>query len=80
MAEKGDEKAERVRKLRAESERLEIQNARSNGELVEVKQIKKLFCNVASAIKKKLGFHAMTSEQKDHCLRDLYSLKDSDWT
>jgi phage terminase Nu1 subunit (DNA packaging protein) len=77
----GDEKAERVRKLRAESERLEIQNARSNGELVEVEQVKKLFCNVTSAIKNKiLGFHAMTNEQKDHCLRDLYSLKDSDWT
>jgi hypothetical protein len=56
LAEKGDEKAERVPKLRAESERLEIQNARSNGELVEVEQVKKLFCNVASAIKKNTWF------------------------
>jgi phage terminase Nu1 subunit (DNA packaging protein) len=77
----GDEKAERVRKLRAESERLEIQNRKSNGELIEVAAVKKMGTNVMAAIKNKiLGFPSMTNEEKDSCLRDLYTLKDCDYS
>ena len=76
----GDEKAERVRKLRAESERLEIQNARSHGELIEVAKVKRLGESIMAAIRNKILNSPLTDHEKDQIFRDLVSLKSTDWS
>lgn len=76
----GDERAERIRKLRAESERLEIQNARSHGELVEVVQVKKLGQQVMSAIKQKIMSFPISDGEKDKLLADLLSLREMNFS
>jgi phage terminase Nu1 subunit (DNA packaging protein) len=76
----GDERFERIRKTRAEALRIEIQNQRSHGELVEVAQVRKLGAQVLSAVRNKLLSFPLTDDEKDKCLRDLLSLKDLDWS
>ncbi len=75
----GDEKAERIRKLRAESEKLEVANARQRGELVPVASVKKLGQKVMGAVKIKILNFPLTDDEKDQCLRDLLTLGDKDW-
>lgn len=71
----GDEKAERIRRTRAEAERIEIQNARSKGELVEVAVVKKLGEQVMAAIKAKIMGFPISDDAKDKLLADLLSLR-----
>ena len=76
----GDEKAERVRKLRAESERLELQNLRSKGELVDVGAVKRLGQKVTGAIQVRIQNMPMTDDEKDSCLRELLQLRNLDFS
>ena len=70
----GDEKSERIRKLRAESERLEIQNARAKGELVEVEQISKIVMSFCAGIRQKILASPLPADVQDSILRDLKAL------
>ena len=76
----GDERAARVRKLKAESERLEIQNARSRGELIEIAQVKRLGQKITGAIQTKLMSFPLTEDEQDKCLKDLLQLRDLDFS
>ena len=76
----GDEKAERIRKTRAEAQRIEIQNLRSQGELVEVEKVKRLGENIMMAVRNKILAMPMTDAEKDSCFLELLSLKDADWS
>jgi phage terminase Nu1 subunit (DNA packaging protein) len=76
----GDERAERIRKNRAESERIELQNARTRGELVEIAAVKKLGERVMIAIRQKILGFPLTDDEKDGMLRELMAMKDIDWS
>jgi phage terminase Nu1 subunit (DNA packaging protein) len=76
----GYEREARIRKLTCEAERIEIQNARSQGELVEVEKVKRLGESIMAAIRSRILNMPMTNEQKDSIFRELLSLKDTDWT
>lgn len=76
----GDEKQERIRKLRAESEKLEVFNLRSKGELVPVATVKKLGAKAMSAIKIQILNFPLTNEEKDECLQNLLALKTLDFS
>ena len=76
----GDERAERLRKTRAESERIELQNARSRGEMIEVERVKKLGERIMIAIRQKILQSILTDDEKDKILLDLLNLKNLDWT
>ena len=76
----GDIEAERIRKLRAESERVELQNARQRGELVEIAAVKRLGEKVMIAVRNRILNMPLTDEEKDSCLRELLSLAEIDWS
>ena len=76
----GDDRAERLRKCRAESERIELQNMRTRGELVEVASVKKLGERVMIAIRNTILNMPLTDDEKDKCLRELMNLQSLDWT
>ena len=76
----GDERAERIRKNRAESERIELQNARTRGELVEIADVKKLGERFMIALRQKILAMPLTDDEKDSCLREIVGLKDQDWS
>ena len=75
----GDQRAENLRKTRAESERLELQNMRTKGELVEVAAVKRLGQNVMAAVRNRILNMPLTDDEKDQCLRELLELKNTDW-
>lgn len=75
----GDERAERIRKTRAEAERIEIQNARSHGELIEISKVKKLGEAVVVVIRQKILASSLTREEQDALLLELLNLRDMDW-
>ncbi len=70
----GDEKQERIRKLRAESERLEIQNAKTRGELVEVSRVIEAGQKMMAAARAKILAMPITTLEKDSLLADLRGL------
>lgn len=76
----GDERAERIRKNRAESERIELQNSRTRGELVEVQAVKKLGERVMIAIRSRILQFPITDDEKDLLLTELHSLGKMDWS
>lgn len=76
----GDEKAARIRKLQAETEKLDVYNLRTKGELVPVATVKKLGGKVMSAIKIKILNMPLTDDEKDQILSDLLSLKNLDFS
>lgn len=76
----GDIEAERIRKLRAESERVELQNARQRGELIEIATVKKLGEKVMIAVRNRILNMPLTDDEKDTCLRELLALGDMDWS
>jgi len=71
---------ERLRRTKEEADKLEIFNARSRGELVEIEKVKRSGEKVMSAIKTRLLNMPLTDEEKDQCLRDLVSLKEMDFS
>lgn len=72
-------KKHQLRRTKEEADKLELANARTRGELVEVSRVKKLGEQVMSGIKAKILNMPLTDEQKDKCLRDLLSIKDLDF-
>lgn len=76
----GDERAERLRKTRAESERIELQNARSRGELIEVARVTRLGQRVMIAIRNRILQFPITDDEKDALLTELLNLGKMDWT
>ena len=75
----GDERAERIRKTRAESERIELQNSRTRGETIEVQLVKKLGEKVIIAIRQRILAFPITKDEQDELLLQLLSLRDLDW-
>jgi len=72
-------KKHQLRRTKEEADKLELQNARTRGELVEVSRVKQLGEQVMSGIKAKILNMPLTDDQKDKCLRDLLSIKDLDF-
>lgn len=78
--EETDFERERLRRTKEEADKLEIFNARSRGELVEVAKVKVMGEKVMAAMKTRILNMPMTEEQKDQCLRDLHSLRTVDFS
>ena len=76
----GDLEAERLRKTRAEADRIELQNARSRGELVDAASVVRLGQSVMAAVRNRILAMPLTDDEKDGCLRELLSLADMDWS
>jgi phage terminase Nu1 subunit (DNA packaging protein) len=70
---------ERLRRTKEEADKLEIFNARSRGELVEIEKVKRAGEKVMSAIKTRILNMPLSEDKKDQCLRDLVSLKEMDF-
>ena len=73
-------KKQQLRRTKEEADKLELANARTRGELVEVSKVKRLGEQVMSGIKTKILNMPLTDDEKDMCLRDLLSLKDFDYS
>jgi len=73
-------KKQQLRRTKEEADKLELANARTRGELVEVSKVKRLGEQVMSGIKTKILNMPLTDDEKDKCLRDLLSLKDLDYS
>ena len=73
-------KKQQLRRTKEEADKLELANARTRGELVEVSKFKRLGEQVMSGIKTKILNMPLTDDEKDKCLRDLLSLKDLDYS
>jgi phage terminase Nu1 subunit (DNA packaging protein) len=73
-------KKHQLRRTKEEADKLELANARTRGELVEVAKVKRLGEQVMSGIKTKILNMPLTDDEKDKCLRDLLSLKDLDYS
>lgn len=71
---------ERLRRTKEEADKLELLNARTRGELVEVAQVKKLGEKVMASIKTVIMNDAITDDAKDKCLRNLKSLSEMDFS
>jgi phage terminase Nu1 subunit (DNA packaging protein) len=73
-------KKQQLRRTKEEADKLELQNARTRGELVPVFKVKRMGEQVMSAIKTKLLNMPLTDDEKDKCLRDLLSLNELDFS
>jgi len=73
-------KKQQLRRTKEEADKLELANARTRGELVEVAKVKRLGEQVMSGIKTKILNMPLTDDEKDKCLRDLLSMKDLDYS
>lgn len=71
---------ERLRRTKEEADKLELLNARTRGELVEVAQVKKLGEKVMASIKTVIMNDSITDDAKDKCLKNLKSLSDMDFS
>ncbi len=76
----GDIEAERLRKTKEEADKLELHNARTRGELVEIAAVKKLGERVMIAIRSKILNFPITDDEKDALLRELMTINKIDWT
>jgi phage terminase Nu1 subunit (DNA packaging protein) len=76
----GDIEAERLRKTREEADKLELANARTRGEIVEISSVKKLGEKVMVALRNRILAMPLTDEEKDRCLEELRSLATMDWS
>lgn len=74
----GDEKAERVRKLRAESTRLELANAEKQGELVPTEQAGKAIGRVCTLLKSKIANSVIEQEAKNQLQAEILKTA-SEW-
>ncbi len=71
----GDERAERIRRTRAEAERVELQNARTRGELVEVSKVIEAGEKVMAAARAKILAMPITDREKHAILMNFLSLR-----
>jgi hypothetical protein len=76
----GDIEAEKLRKTKEEADKLELANARTRGELVEIAAVKRLGEKVTVAIRNRLLAMPLTDEEKDRCLAELLELAKLDWS
>lgn len=74
----GDEKQERIRKLRAESLRLELANSEKQSELVPAYQVGDAIGKVVIALKEKVLASELPKETKHAILQDIKSLRAED--
>ncbi len=78
--EQTDLKREQLRRTKEEADRLELSNARTRGELVEVRKVKLEGEKIMGAIRNRILNSLLTDDEKDQCLRDILSLKDVDFS
>lgn len=71
---------ERLRRTKEEADKLELLNARTRGELVEVVQVKKAGEKIMASIKTVIMNDAITEDAKDKCLKNLVQLKEIDFS
>jgi phage terminase Nu1 subunit (DNA packaging protein) len=76
----GDIEAEKLRKCKEEADKLELANARTRGELVEIAAVKRLGEKVMVAIRNRILNMPLTDEEKDKCLIELMDLAKLDWS
>ena len=77
--EQTDIKREQLRRTKEEADKLELQNARTRGELTEVARVKTLGGRVMVAIKSRILNFPITDEEKDKCLMELIELGNLKW-
>jgi phage terminase Nu1 subunit (DNA packaging protein) len=73
-------KREQLRRVKEEADKLELQNARTRGELVEIAAVKRLGEKVMVALRNRVLNMPLTDEEKDKCLRELMDLGKLDWS
>ena len=77
--EQTDIKREQLRRTKEEADKLELQNARTRGELTEVARVKALGGRVMVAIKGRILSFPISEELKDKCLIELMELGNLKW-
>jgi hypothetical protein len=71
-------KIERLRKLKAERELLEIELGKQNGSLIPAQKVYEILENCFIGIKMKILGSSLSEVEQDRLLNDLASLKDAD--
>jgi phage terminase Nu1 subunit (DNA packaging protein) len=71
---------ERLRRTKEEADKLELLNAKTRGELVEVELVKREGEKVMAAIKTTILNASVPDSVKDKTLQDLVALKDKDFS
>ena len=77
---RGELTMERLRKLKAERELLEIELGKQKRELIPVDEVYKLMENCFVGIKMKILSSSLSEIEQDRILNDLASLKDADFS
>ena len=75
-----DIKKEQLRRTKEEADKLELQNARTRGELVEVSRVVQMGEKVMAAMKTKILNAPLTDKEKDSLLIELLSVRDMDFS
>lgn len=66
-------KKQQLRRTKEEADKLELLNAKTRGELVEVEKIINYFSEIASVLKNIILNDSITEDAKDKCLRNISS-------
>lgn len=74
-----DIKREQLRRTKEEADKLELQNARTRGEVIEVGKVEKLMQACFTVHRTRILNFPLTDEEKHACLADLLELKKIDW-
>ena len=77
--EQTDIKREQLRRTKEEADKLELQNARTRGEVIEVGKVEKLMQACFTVHRTRILNFPLTDEEKQACLADLLDLKKIDW-
>ena len=72
--------AARLKKLESETLKIDLQNEREQGQLVEISKVVRLGQKVMVAVRNRILNMPLTDDEKDSCLRELLALKGMDWT
>ena len=75
-----DIKKEQLRRTKEEADKLELQNARTRGELVEVSRVIQMGEKIMAAMKTKILNAPLTDKEKDSLLIELLSVRDMDFS
>lgn len=77
--EKSDIKKEQLRRTKEEADKIELQNAKTRGETIEVAKVEKLMQAVFSVHRTRILNFPLIEEEKHACLGDLMALQKIDW-
>jgi phage terminase Nu1 subunit (DNA packaging protein) len=77
--EQSDMKREQLRRTKEEADKLELQNARTRGEVIEVSKVEKLMQACFTVHRTRILNFPLTDDEKQACLADLLELKNIDW-